>query len=387
MNKAVQYLLHCMRPQEFSGVLHAENTHVLSHGFALHHARDGIAERLSLVWITVNGSICADFWQCGCVCCNHRAALPHGFQRGQAETFVKRGVDQHTGTLVQGNQLTVCDIAQMVNTVHVKAAAGKNPVITLTDDHTGGRILAQHGQCSDHRSEVFVGAGTGHGQDKKFSFEVTQQRLKSVREIDLAAIHMVCTQVRHSDALWRNCGVSIQFFGRERRVCQNACAEIAADAKKRPVPKAQCRCEVFGDCKCLCIVKKHPLTAFKQWPRIAKIDQTIVPSDEGQDCLLPEVTIASARLLHRQRRPRIIQCIRRLRRDQLKLNSSTGPMPLALRIQMMLDQGRDDFYGNAFHASDGAGEEACVDPNDRYGFLSCRGHLQPVKFRSGRLNV
>ena len=62
-------------------------------------------------------------------------------------------------------------------------------------------------------------------------------------------------------------------------------------------------------------------------------------------------------------------------------------MPLALRIQMVLDQGRDDFYGNAFHASDGAGEEACVDPNDRDVLLLCRGHLLSMKLKLGRLNV
>lgn len=380
-------MLHCVGPQVFSGALNAEKAHVLPQGFVLHHACNGIAERLRLVWITVNRSICAHFRQGRRVGCNHWATVPHRFQRRQAETFVKRGVNQQTCTLVQRDKLTVRDIAQVVNTLRVNGAAGKDPVITLTDDHTGGRILAQQGQCGNHRCEVFVRTRTGHGQDKRLSFQCVHERLKSLREIGFAAIHVVCTQWRYGDALWGNGRIPAEFFGRELGVRQDANAEITTDAKKRLVPKAKCFGEVFRDRKGLCIVKEHPLTAFEQGARIAKIDQAIVPSDDGQYRLLPHVTIAGARLLHGQRRPRIVQCSGRSRGDQLKLNPPTGAMPLALRIQMVLDQGRDDFYGNAFHASDGAGEEACVDPNDRDVLLLCRGHLLSMKLQLGRLNV
>ena len=363
-----------LRPQVFSGMFTALNAHALSQLGILHQSRNGVAERLGLVRITINGRICTNLWQSRRIGCNHGTAMPHGFQWRQSKSFVEGGVDQQACTLVQGHQFTIRDITQLMDTIGVQCAVGKDPVVTLTYDHALGRVLTHHAQCRDDRQEVFVRTRTGHGKYKRLAFQGRHQRLNPLREISLSTAHMVCAQRRDRQAIWRYCSVMNEFFGRKAGVRQNACTEISCDAKQRLVPIAKRWGEVLGDRKRLCIVKKHPLLAFEQRAGVAKVDQAIVASHEREHCLFPQVAVSVTRLFHGQSWPGVGERCGCAGGQQLKLEGPARAMPLPVLIQVMLNQSRDDFNRNTFYAGDGTRQKARIDPDDRNGFLFACSH-------------
>ena len=142
-----------------------------------------------------------------------------------------------------------------------------------------------------------------------------------------------------------------------------------------------------GATKSLQKMKKEPLLAFKQRTRITKIEQSVVTCRKGQDRLLPQVTMSPTDLFHGQTGPGVFDGLGHFGGDQSELNPATRSIPLSLRIQMMLNQGRDDFDGNAFNTSDGTCEKACIDPDDRGVVLSFCRHLKILICRLGSLNV